>query len=123
MPPEPSDYVLPSASSGQAVGSPAAASIAALAEECCNLLNEPSNKLRDYDQDDGTRWAKLQDLKGRFNMWASNTNAFATHDVSLDYRLRDLPDARDLISGHLQTIRRWSSLCKTEASFAYAMCH
>lgn len=70
--------------------------IAARAEAWRELMIQSSDLLHGY-QDGGMRWARLRDVAGRFNLWASNMGVFARLHASLDYRLRDLADVKELI--------------------------
>lgn len=73
------------------------------AEVFRDRLIQSSNSLHGY-KDGGTRWTRHRDLTGRFNIWASNIGAFAPLHASLDYRLRDLADVKDLILDHLENM-------------------
>jgi hypothetical protein len=81
----------------------ARSTIAARAEACHDLLIRSSDFLHVY-KDGGTRWVRLRDLTGRFNIWTSNMGAFAALHASLDYRLRDLADVKELILDHLENM-------------------
>lgn len=86
-------------------------SIVALAEVCRDSLQKSCRLLNDY-RDDGTRSIKMRDLVGRFNVWASSTGALATLHASLDYRLRDLPDVKELLLDHLRNMADLIRQCK-----------
>jgi hypothetical protein len=49
-------------------------------------------------------YGTLQDELVRFKLWASNIGVFADVHVSLDFRLRDLPDITELFLRQLDTI-------------------
>lgn len=82
---------------------PTEAVIGKQAEACRDLLLNAFDSLRGLN-DGGIRWARLRDLTGRFNMWASNMGAFAALHSSLDYRLRDSTDVKELIIEHLDSM-------------------
>ncbi|KAH8779889.1 hypothetical protein F5883DRAFT_406681, partial [Diaporthe sp. PMI_573] len=85
--------------------------IAACAQECRGSLHNSLDLLNGY-HDGGTRWSTLRDLIGRFNIWASNMGVFATLHASLDYRLRDLGDVKELILEHLCNMVDRLNQCK-----------
>lgn len=89
----------------------ACSTIAERAEECRDLLIESADLMHGYN-DGGTHWAKLRDLSGRFNIWASNMGVFAALHASLDYRLRDLEDMKELILEHLENMVDGLARCK-----------
>ncbi|KAF2455839.1 hypothetical protein BDY21DRAFT_61825 [Lineolata rhizophorae] len=47
----------------------------------------------------------VEELFARFNIWADNLGVFASEHASIDYRLRDSPEVRELIVGQLQKIQ------------------
>ncbi|KAF2230784.1 hypothetical protein EV356DRAFT_324935 [Viridothelium virens] len=47
---------------------------------------------------------RAEDQRARFEMWAGNIGAFADGHASLDYRLRDTEDARELMVEFLRTL-------------------
>jgi hypothetical protein len=57
-----------------------------------NLDNQPTAKLA------------LEDEYIRFKLWAYNIGVFAEVQLSLDYRIRELPEVKDQFLGHLDTI-------------------
>ncbi|CAK7215158.1 hypothetical protein SCUCBS95973_002385 [Sporothrix curviconia] len=61
-----------------------------------DLLSSHQNSLR---------YVEGHDLLSRLNMWAGHTGVFAEFHISLDYRLRDIPDLKELILAHLRTMR------------------
>lgn len=91
------------------------ATIAEGAEACRSLLVEASDSLHGF-KDGAAHWARLRDVTGRFNLWASNIGAFAALHASLDYRLRDLADAKELILEHLENMSDGLTQCENTAS-------
>lgn len=89
----------------------ARSTIAASAEAWRELLTQSSDLLHGY-RDGGTRWARLRDVSGRFNLWASNMGVFAAVHASLDYRLRDLADAKELILEQLDYMMEGLARCE-----------
>ena len=85
--------------------------IAACAQECHKSLHHSFELLHGY-QDGGKRWSRFRDLMGRFNIWASNMGVFATLHASLDYRLRDLEEVKELKLEHLRNMLDRTYQCK-----------
>lgn len=104
----PSEGVAPSESDTETL---ARSTIAASAEACHNLFIRCSDLLHGYN-DGGTRWARLRDLTGRFNIWASNLGVFATLHASLDYRLRDLTDVKKVVLEQIEYMGDGMDRCK-----------
>jgi hypothetical protein len=46
----------------------------------------------------------IEDEFARFRLWLSNIGVFADTQLSLDFRVREIPDLRDLFLKHLDTI-------------------
>lgn len=92
--------------------------IAARAEAFGERLIESSDRLQGY-KDGGTRWTTQRDLTGRFNIWASNIGAFAPLHASLDYRLRDLADVKDLILENLENMVDGLDQCEVTIFFFF----
>ncbi|CAK7232994.1 hypothetical protein SEUCBS140593_008452 [Sporothrix eucalyptigena] len=86
----------------------AGVTIASRAEECRDSMFKSTDFLHKYE-DGGTRSAKMRDLIGRFNIWASNMGVFAAFHASLDYRLRDLEEAKVLMLEHLDSMLNLTS--------------
>jgi hypothetical protein len=76
--------------------------IAGRAELCSELFRDSLEILR--DQGLSASWIQFRDQFGRFNIWCSSIGVFASLHASMDYRLRDLPDARDLVIENLDLI-------------------
>lgn len=76
--------------------------IRSLSKECFYLFNQHCEALKN----DGSEPAKdgLQDEFARFKLWFYNTGVFAEVQLSLDFRLREMPDIRGLFLSHLDTI-------------------
>ncbi|KAL4881690.1 hypothetical protein BJY04DRAFT_56397 [Aspergillus karnatakaensis] len=77
------------------------ATIAKTAGACLQAINrclEQSQALNQRQQ------SLLEDQRGRFSIWASNTGAFAPRRASLDHRLRMAPDVQRLVRGLLQAL-------------------
>lgn len=100
----------PCSSSGDAEELPQP-TIASCAQDCHDSFFNSFDLLNGY-QDGGTRWSTLRDLIGRFNIWSTNMGVFATLHASLDYRLRDLTDVKELILEHLRNILDRLNQCK-----------
>lgn len=49
----------------------------------------------------------VDDQLARFNIWASNIGVFASGHASLDYRLRDSPEAKSLMIQLLEGLQRF----------------
>ncbi|CAK7237594.1 hypothetical protein SBRCBS47491_010034 [Sporothrix bragantina] len=109
----PSECIAPSSEPDPTETLPGA-TIASRAEECRDAMFKSTDFLHKYE-DGGTRSAKMRDLTGRFNIWASNMGVFAAFHASLDYRLRDLEEAKVLMLEHLDSMLKRTSRC----SFSY----
>lgn len=48
--------------------------------------------------------AQLEDQYGRFNIWATNIGVFAAQHASMDYRLREAAEIKDLVVRLLETL-------------------
>lgn len=94
--------------------------IASRAQECRASFFNSFNLLNGY-QDGGTRWSTLRDLIGRFNIWSTNMGVSATLHASLDYRLRDLTDVKELILEHLCNILDRLNQCKGVAGYTWTV--
>lgn len=46
----------------------------------------------------------IEDEFARFRLWLSNIGVFADTQLSLDFRVREIPDLRDLFLKHLDTV-------------------
>lgn len=57
--------------------------------------------------------AQADDQLGRFSIWAGNIGVFATANASLDYRVRDTPQIKDLIIQQLNGLAKFlqRSMC------------
>ena len=52
--------------------------------------------------------ARLEDELGRFSIWAGNIGVFAVHEnTTLDYRVRDAPQIKDLIVQQLDGLAKY----------------
>ena len=51
--------------------------------------------------------ALIDDQLGRFNIWAGNIGVFANTYTSLDYRVRDIPQIKDLIVQQLDGLAKY----------------
>ncbi len=69
-------------------------------------LSEPTHHPKDLISRDS-----VEDQLVRFKLWAANIGAFAGSHTSLDYRLRDSSDIRDIILQLLQVLRRSIKSC------------
>ncbi len=69
-------------------------------------LSEPTHHPKDLISRDS-----VEDQLVRFKLWAANIGAFAGSHTSLDYRLRDSSDIRDMILQLLQVLRRSIKSC------------
>jgi len=76
-------------------------SIQKLAEHCqkcfTELLTMPAG-------DASMAGGGLQAEHGRFNLWASSVSVFGPSHACLDYRLQDVPEARDLFMAQLNIL-------------------
>ena len=52
-----------------------------------------------------SRQASVEDQLARFNIWAGNIGVFAEGHASLDYRVRDNDDLRDLILSFFDALK------------------
>lgn len=71
-------------------------------EECFKLFDRCCTSLEDDDFEltkDG-----LRDEFARFRLWLSGIGVFADVQLSLDFRVREIPELRDLFLNHLDTI-------------------
>ncbi|KAF3077411.1 hypothetical protein CFAM422_000176 [Trichoderma lentiforme] len=71
-------------------------------DECFKLFDQCRKSLEEDDFEltkDG-----LQDEFVRFRLWLSGNGVFANVQLSLDFRVREIPDLRDSILNHLGTI-------------------
>ena len=50
------------------------------------------------------RQSSLEDQSARFSIWASGMGVFAEPKVSLDHRLRGVPDVRNMVAGLLDVL-------------------
>ena len=50
------------------------------------------------------RQSSLEDQSARFSIWASGVGVFAEPKVSLDHRLRGVPDVRGMVAGLLDVL-------------------
>ncbi len=48
--------------------------------------------------------AQVDDQSGRFSIWAGNIGVFATANASIDYRVRDTPQVKNLIIQQLDSL-------------------
>ena len=78
--------------------------ISEAAKKCLESFN--SFLLSPGRDSDAEVWHHILDQRGRFKLWASTAGAFARYRASLDYRLRDSRNTKDLIMGHLNMISR-----------------
>ena len=72
------------------------------AGECIELFDQclsQSQLLRH-----GSASALVEDQYGRFNIWTSNIGVFARAHASMDYRLKEAADIRDLMVRLLETL-------------------
>ncbi|KAF1985819.1 hypothetical protein K402DRAFT_464139 [Aulographum hederae CBS 113979] len=72
------------------------------AEQCVERFHECLTQLQ-YMQD-GTGSALVEDQYGRFSIWISNIGVFAPGHASMDYRLREAADIKDLVVRLLDTL-------------------
>ncbi|PGH18593.1 hypothetical protein AJ79_00372 [Helicocarpus griseus UAMH5409] len=77
--------------------------IAITAKACLDQLLDSLNTLEVGENE--ILWNKLLDQTGRLQIWISNIGVFADTRASLDYRLWELPDLRDLIVQLLESIQ------------------
>jgi hypothetical protein len=77
--------------------------IAVKARACLSLFVDSLNVLKAINQE--PLWNFLIDQRGRFHLWISNIGVFADYRASLDYRLRELRDYRDLVIEILQGVQ------------------
>jgi hypothetical protein len=54
----------------------------------------------------------LEDQVGRFSIWAANIGVFAPGRASMDYRLSEAPEIRQLVLGLLETLEDCITSCK-----------
>ncbi len=47
---------------------------------------------------------EVQDQYGRFNLWTASMAVFAPGQACLDFRLKDVPEARDLFVKHISIL-------------------
>lgn len=70
---------------------------------CFRRFEEVLAALKDAQEQ--SAWAEVRDELGRLKLWASNIGALPPHvHASLDYRLKDVPEAREMILDHLEVI-------------------
>lgn len=50
---------------------------------------------------------ELEDQLARFRIWANNIGVFASGHASVDYRLRDSPEAKSLMIQLLEGLKRF----------------
>lgn len=79
-----------------------ARSLAARSLACREQLKKLSCLSQDDQQPDA--WAR--DQAAQFNMWAANAGVFAEMHRSLDFRLKDIPETRELIALLLQALEK-----------------
>lgn len=84
--------------------------IKARAEFCSNSFCDALELLAIWESP--TAWTQLRDQFGRFKIWSLNLGVFAGLHGSLDYRLRDLPEAREVIIDNLDVISNRLKDCK-----------
>jgi hypothetical protein len=79
------------------------------AKECrelfADLLSLPSDAIFSLA-------TKLQDEYGRFNLWAATMAIFAPDQACLDFRLKDVPEARDLFIEQLGVLATRLEQCR-----------
>jgi hypothetical protein len=86
------------------------AAIAGKAKECLDLFFDCLELLKAGNS--AQYWTSLLDQLGRFQIWSSNIGVFADLHASLDYRLREVSDVRDLILRLLTSIDDCLRQCK-----------
>jgi hypothetical protein len=76
--------------------------IQAEARECRGLLADTMVHLSQHDP--LSIGVALQDELGRFNLWAGNIGVFAPLQISLDFRLIDVPEIKGQFLRQLDTL-------------------
>lgn len=76
--------------------------ISEAAGECDNLFHQCLSQSRLLRH--GPASALVEDQYGRFNIWISGIGVFAPAHASMDYRLRETPDVKDLVVRLLETL-------------------
>jgi hypothetical protein len=81
------------------------ATIGERSKRCFDLFTETSNAVWHPERGDNDRVNKsISDEFARFRLWVSNIGVFADVQLSLDFRVREITDLRDLFLRHLDTI-------------------
>jgi hypothetical protein len=72
---------------------------------CFELFNQCSRAARVLEEDDADGVKdNLEDEFARFRLWLSNIGVFADVQLSLDFRVREIPDLRDMFLKQLVTV-------------------
>jgi hypothetical protein len=72
------------------------------AELCLNSFDHFLSKA--CTDSDPTTFAAVRDQYQRFKIWSSNIGVFAELRASLDFRVREYDDIKEIFLGHLQII-------------------
>lgn len=74
-------------------------------KQCFDLFSQSVDATWHLEHDDASFIKnRLQDEFSRFQLWASNIGVFAAVHASLDFRVRGLPDVKELYLRQLDTI-------------------
>ncbi|KAF2805712.1 uncharacterized protein BDZ99DRAFT_396002, partial [Mytilinidion resinicola] len=74
-------------------------------ERCFKLFSQGPNTVSLLPHDNASRVkASFEDEFARFKLWASNIGVFAEVHASLDFRVRELPEVKELFLRQLDTI-------------------
>ena len=85
------------------------AEISDRAQMCAGLFHKILSAIsgRERIDSDPELSAQIDDQLGRFSIWAGNIGVFAQATASLDYRVRDIPQIKDLIVQQLDGLVKY----------------